>query len=30
VPKIHPGTADPACGLAQGRINITMVVTGLR
>jgi alkylated DNA repair protein (DNA oxidative demethylase) len=30
VPKIHPGTADPASGLASGRINVTMRVTGLR
>lgn len=29
VPKIHPGTAEPACGLDHGRINITMRVTGL-
>jgi alkylated DNA repair protein (DNA oxidative demethylase) len=29
VPRTHPGTADPACGLATGRINITMRVTGL-
>jgi alkylated DNA repair protein (DNA oxidative demethylase) len=30
VPGIHPGTANPAAGLATGRINITMRVTGLR
>lgn len=29
VPKINPGTADPATGLDTGRINITMRVTGL-
>ena len=29
VPKIYPGTADPACGLASGRLNLTMRVTGL-
>lgn len=29
VPKIHPGTGDPATGLGPGRINITMRVTGL-
>ncbi|MFI0422759.1 alpha-ketoglutarate-dependent dioxygenase AlkB family protein [Spongiactinospora sp. 9N601] len=29
VPKVHPGTADPATGLAGGRLNITMRVTGL-
>ncbi|WP_431921205.1 alpha-ketoglutarate-dependent dioxygenase AlkB family protein [Nonomuraea jabiensis] len=29
VPKVHPGTADPAAGLAGGRLNITMRVTGL-
>ncbi|WP_127360035.1 alpha-ketoglutarate-dependent dioxygenase AlkB family protein [Actinacidiphila soli] len=29
VPKIHPGTGDPATGLASGRLNITMRVTGL-
>jgi alkylated DNA repair protein (DNA oxidative demethylase) len=29
VPKIHPGTAPPDCGLDHGRINITMRVTGL-
>ncbi|MFG2647874.1 alpha-ketoglutarate-dependent dioxygenase AlkB family protein [Streptomyces sp. NPDC048436] len=29
VPKVHEGTADPACGLASGRLNITMRVTGL-
>lgn len=28
VPKIYPGTADPACGLASGRLNLTMRVTG--
>ncbi|MGH3536893.1 MAG: alpha-ketoglutarate-dependent dioxygenase AlkB [Pseudonocardiaceae bacterium] len=30
VPKIRPGTANPTTGLASGRINITMRVTGLR
>jgi alkylated DNA repair protein (DNA oxidative demethylase) len=29
VPKVHQATADPACGLASGRLNITMRVTGL-
>jgi alkylated DNA repair protein (DNA oxidative demethylase) len=29
VPKVHPGTAPPGCGLAHGRINLTMRVTGL-
>jgi alkylated DNA repair protein (DNA oxidative demethylase) len=29
VPKIFPGTADPACGLDAGRLNLTMRVTGL-
>jgi alkylated DNA repair protein (DNA oxidative demethylase) len=29
VPKVHPGTGDPATGLAAGRLNITMRVTGL-
>ncbi len=29
VPTTYPGTADPACGLDIGRINITMRVTGL-
>ncbi|WP_431953749.1 alpha-ketoglutarate-dependent dioxygenase AlkB family protein [Actinacidiphila sp. bgisy167] len=29
VPKVHPGTGDPATGLASGRLNITMRVTGL-
>ncbi|MFC8124154.1 alpha-ketoglutarate-dependent dioxygenase AlkB family protein [Streptomyces sp. NPDC057302] len=29
VPKVHEGTADPATGLASGRLNITMRVTGL-
>jgi alkylated DNA repair protein (DNA oxidative demethylase) len=29
VPTTYPGTADPACGLDRGRINITMRVTGL-
>ncbi len=27
--KIHPGTAPAGCGLTEGRINITMRVTGL-
>ncbi|MFC5158348.1 alpha-ketoglutarate-dependent dioxygenase AlkB family protein [Nonomuraea angiospora] len=30
VPKVRPGTGDPATGLASGRLNITMRVTGLR
>ncbi|MBI0381977.1 alpha-ketoglutarate-dependent dioxygenase AlkB, partial [Streptomyces albiflaviniger] len=29
VPKILPGTGDPATGLKSGRLNITMRVTGL-
>ncbi|MER6942854.1 alpha-ketoglutarate-dependent dioxygenase AlkB [Nonomuraea sp. NPDC000554] len=29
VPKVYPGTGDPATGLASGRLNITMRVTGL-
>ncbi|MEV8321464.1 alpha-ketoglutarate-dependent dioxygenase AlkB [Streptomyces sp. NPDC059900] len=29
VPKVHAGTADPGTGLASGRLNITMRVTGL-
>ena len=29
VPRILPGTADPATGLGEGRINVTMRVTGL-
>lgn len=29
VPKVRPGTGDPECGLAAGRLNITMRVTGL-
>ncbi len=29
VPKIYPATADPACGLTGGRLNLTMRVTGL-
>lgn len=29
VPKTIPGTADPATGLARGRINITMRATGM-
>jgi alkylated DNA repair protein (DNA oxidative demethylase) len=29
VPRIYDGTADPACGLASGRLNLTMRVTGL-
>ncbi|MEV0375567.1 alpha-ketoglutarate-dependent dioxygenase AlkB [Streptomyces sp. NPDC050636] len=29
VPKVHPGTCDPASGLTGGRLNITMRVTGL-
>jgi alkylated DNA repair protein (DNA oxidative demethylase) len=29
VTKVHPGTAPEGCGLREGRINITMRVTGL-
>jgi DNA oxidative demethylase len=29
VPRILPGTADPATGVPSGRINVTMRVTGL-
>ena len=29
VPKVHPGTAPADCGLATGRLNITMRVTGM-
>ena len=29
VPKIRPGTADPATGLTGGRLNLTLRVTGL-
>ncbi len=29
VPKVFPGTANPDTGLATGRVNITMRVTGL-
>jgi alkylated DNA repair protein (DNA oxidative demethylase) len=29
IPKVHAGTAPHDCGLQQGRINITMRVTGL-
>lgn len=29
VPRVRPGTADPATGLARGRLNITLRVTGL-
>ncbi len=29
VPKVYPGTANPECGLASGRLNITMRVTGM-
>ncbi|MGA5701634.1 alpha-ketoglutarate-dependent dioxygenase AlkB family protein [Peterkaempfera bronchialis] len=29
VPRVLPGTADPATGLSRGRLNITMRVTGL-
>ncbi|MEV5896596.1 alpha-ketoglutarate-dependent dioxygenase AlkB family protein [Nonomuraea fuscirosea] len=29
VPKVYPGTGDPATGLASGRLNLTMRVTGL-
>ncbi|MEU0697384.1 alpha-ketoglutarate-dependent dioxygenase AlkB [Streptomyces niveus] len=29
VPKVYPGTADPACGMRAGRLNITLRETGL-
>ncbi|GAA3741921.1 alkylated DNA repair protein (DNA oxidative demethylase) [Spinactinospora alkalitolerans] len=29
VPRTRPGTGDPACGLASGRLNITVRATGL-
>jgi DNA oxidative demethylase len=29
VTKVHPGTAPAGCGLREGRINVTMRVTGL-
>jgi alkylated DNA repair protein (DNA oxidative demethylase) len=29
VPKIRPGSADPAAGLTGGRLNITLRETGL-
>lgn len=29
VPRIRPGTADPSIGLARGRLNITLRVSGL-
>lgn len=29
VPRVRPGTGDPATGLAHGRLNITLRVTGL-
>ncbi|ORT59717.1 alpha-ketoglutarate-dependent dioxygenase AlkB [Streptomyces sp. CB03238] len=29
VPKVRPGTADPAVGMASGRLNITLRETGL-
>ncbi|MFI2028242.1 alpha-ketoglutarate-dependent dioxygenase AlkB family protein [Streptomyces buecherae] len=29
VPRVRPGTADPATGLSGGRLNITLRVTGL-
>lgn len=29
VPKVLPGTADPACGMESGRLNLTLRVTGL-
>jgi alkylated DNA repair protein (DNA oxidative demethylase) len=29
VPKVHPGTADPATGMNGGRLNITLRETGL-
>ncbi|MFJ4920058.1 alpha-ketoglutarate-dependent dioxygenase AlkB family protein [Streptomyces sp. NPDC088725] len=30
VPKVYPGTADPATGMSGGRLNITLRETGLR
>lgn len=29
VPKVYPGTADPAGGLETGRVNVTLRVSGL-
>ena len=29
VTRVHPGTAPAGCGLSEGRVNITMRVTGL-
>jgi alkylated DNA repair protein (DNA oxidative demethylase) len=29
VPRTYPGTADPALGLASGRLNVTLRVSGL-
>jgi alkylated DNA repair protein (DNA oxidative demethylase) len=29
VPKVYPGTGDPTTGLATGRLNLTLRVTGL-
>jgi DNA oxidative demethylase len=29
VTKVHPGTSPPGCGISEGRLNITMRVTGL-
>lgn len=29
VPKVYPGTADPAVGLVSGRLNVTLRETGL-
>jgi len=29
VPKVLPDTADPACGMTGGRLNLTLRVTGL-
>jgi alkylated DNA repair protein (DNA oxidative demethylase) len=29
VPKVFPGTGDPRTGMAAGRLNITLRVTGL-
>lgn len=29
VPRVRPGTADPATGLSRGRLNLTLRVTGL-
>lgn len=29
VPNVYPDTAEPACGLTRGRLNITLRVSGL-